>query len=75
MTINIGGAGNYIANVDAKICRIKETMRRAEIKPGTKILNSHMFVVEKYLANGSFDKMKARLVTDGRGQDTEMYPD
>jgi hypothetical protein len=50
-------------------------MRRAEIKPGTKILNSHMFVVEKYLANGSFDKMKARLVTDGRGQDTEMYPD
>jgi hypothetical protein len=35
-------------------------IRRASIKAGTKILKSHMFVVEKYLANGSFDKMKAR---------------
>jgi hypothetical protein len=42
---------------------------------GTKILKSHMFVVEKYLANGEFDKMKARLVADGRDQDAAMYPD
>jgi hypothetical protein len=34
-----------------------------------------MFVVEKYLANGKFDKMKARLVADGRDQDAAMYPD
>jgi hypothetical protein len=34
-----------------------------------------MFVVEKFLANGSFDKMKARLVADGRDQDSNMYPD
>jgi len=50
-------------------------VRRAEIKAGTRILKSHMFVVKKYLANGSFDKMKARLVVDGRDQDTELYPD
>jgi hypothetical protein len=49
-------------------------VKRASIKAGTKILKSHMFVVEKYLANGSFDKMKARLVADGRDQDEEMYP-
>jgi len=51
------------------------SVRRAEIKAGTKILKSHMFVVEKYLANGEFDKMKARLVADGRDQDLAMYPD
>jgi hypothetical protein len=50
-------------------------VRRAEIKAGTKILKSHMFVVEKYLANGEFDKMKARLVADSRDQDAKMYPD
>jgi hypothetical protein len=50
-------------------------VRRAEIKAGTKILKSHMFVVEKYLANGNFDKMKARLVADSRDQDATMYPD
>jgi len=50
-------------------------VRRAEIKAGTKILKSRMFVVEKYLANGKFDKMKARLVADGRNQDAVMYPD
>jgi hypothetical protein len=50
-------------------------VRRAEIKAGTKILKSHMFVVEKYLANGEFDKMKARLVADDRDQDAAMYPD
>jgi hypothetical protein len=51
------------------------SVRRAEIKAGTKILKPHMFVVEKYLANGEFDKMKARLVADGRDQDLAMYPD
>jgi hypothetical protein len=34
-----------------------------------------MFIVEKYLANGGFDKIKARLVADGRDQDSSMYPD
>jgi hypothetical protein len=31
-------------------------MKRAEIKVGTKILKSHMFVVEKYLAESSFER-------------------
>jgi uncharacterized membrane protein len=34
-----------------------------------------MFVVEKYLADGRFDKMKARLVADGRDQESCLYPD
>jgi hypothetical protein len=49
-------------------------VRRATIKGGTKILRSHMFLVEKYLADGTFDKIKARLVADGRDQDATMYP-
>jgi len=48
-------------------------VKRASIKAGTKILKSHMFVVTKYLASGEFDKMKARLVADGRDQDPELY--
>jgi hypothetical protein len=49
-------------------------VKRASIKAGTKILKSHMFVVTKYLVSGEFDKMKARLVADGRDQDPELYP-
>jgi hypothetical protein len=49
-------------------------VKRASIKAGTKILKSHMFVVTKCLASGEFDKMKARLVVDGRDQDPELYP-
>jgi hypothetical protein len=50
-------------------------VRCASIKAGMKILHLHMFVVEKYLAGGEFDKMKARLVADGRDQDGSLYPD
>jgi len=48
---------------DLKVLRM---VRRASIKAGTKILKSDMFVVAKHLASGEFDKMKARLVGDGR---------
>jgi hypothetical protein len=47
---------------------------KEDIPPSTKVLRSHMFVVEKYLACGKFDKVKARLVTDGRDQNPEMFP-
>jgi len=50
-------------------------VKRASIKAGTKILKSHMFVVAKHLASGEFDKMKARLVADGRDQEPGLYPD
>jgi hypothetical protein len=39
------------------------------------ILKSHMFLVNQYLANGDFNKVKARLVMDGRDQNPKMYPD
>jgi hypothetical protein len=57
---------------DLKALRV---VRRASIRAGTKILKSHMFVVAKHLASGEFDKMKARLVADGRDQEQELYPD
>ena len=38
------------------------------------MLKSHMFLVKKYLADGSFEKVKARLVVDGRDQDANLYP-
>jgi hypothetical protein len=34
-------------------------VRHASIKAGTKILKSHMFVAEKYLATGEYEKTKA----------------
>jgi hypothetical protein len=33
-----------------------------------------MFLVNKYLTDGGFNKVKARLVADGRDQDPEMSP-
>ena len=40
-----------------------------------KIIRSSIFLKEKYDAKGEFEKIKARLVADGRGQDRELYPD
>jgi len=42
---------------------------------GQKVYNSHMFSVEKFLADGTHDKFKSRLVFDGRDQDPELFPD
>ena len=39
--------------------RALRPVRRASIKGGRKILHSHMFVVEKLLACGTFDKGKS----------------
>ena len=35
----------------------------------------HMFTVDKFLADGTFDKCKGRVVLHGNEQDPEMYPD
>ena len=45
------------------------------VPPGAVILESHMFVTKKYSATGEYEKTKARLVADGRGQDAKLYPD
>ena len=51
---------------------LKPVMR---LPPGQVALESHMFVNQKYKANGDYDKTKARLVADGRDQDTKLYLD
>ena len=49
-------------------------VKKEIIPENATILNSHMFVVNKFNANGDFEKVKARLVADGRDQDPAMYP-
>jgi hypothetical protein len=51
-----------------------QVIKRVEVTKSVKVLKSHMFLVGKYLADGLFDKVKARLVADGRDQDAELYP-
>jgi hypothetical protein len=49
-------------------------VKRQQIPKDASILNSHMFLVDKYDAEGKFEKVKARLVADGRDQDPTLYP-
>ena len=42
---------------------------------GRQVYNSHMFSVENFLADGTHDKFKSRLVFEGRDQDPELFPD
>jgi len=49
-------------------------IKRVEVTKSAKVLKSHMFLVRNYLADGSFDKVNARLVAVGRDQDAELYP-
>ena len=42
---------------------------------GAQVYNSHMFGVEKFLADRTHDKFKSRLVFDGRDQDPELFPE
>jgi len=39
------------------------------------VIRSHMFLKYKYDAQGRLEKLKARLVADGRSQDRELYRD
>lgn len=50
-------------------------VKRNQIPESMTILKSHMFLVNKYLANGDFNQCKTRLVTDGRDQDPKIYPE
>lgn len=47
----------------------------SEIKKGCKVIGSFMFLKEKYLPNGEFDKLKMRLVAGGNWQNRLDYDD
>jgi hypothetical protein len=49
-------------------------VKEESIDKETKVLNSHMFLVEKHLANGEYDKTKGRILADGRDQDPDLFP-
>jgi hypothetical protein len=51
-----------------------EPVKADKILAGACVLTCHMFLVEKFLADGKFDKMKARLVSHGNKQDKEQFP-
>ena len=40
-----------------------------------RIIRSSMFLKEKFLASGEFEKLKARLVAGGNQQDRDLYDD
>ncbi len=50
------------------------TMLREDIPEDAEILRSFIFLVEKFLANGDFDKVKARMVANGAQQSRKLYP-
>ena len=49
----------------------RSDLSKTQIK---KIIRSSMFLKEKFDARGKFEKLKARLVADGRQQDRSLYP-
>jgi hypothetical protein len=52
-----------------------EPVKAEMIVAGACVLACHMFLVQKYFANGNPDKVKARLVSHGNKQDREKFPD
>ena len=51
-----------------------ERVMKPDIPKDAEILRCFVFLVEKFLANGEFDKIKARLVANGAQQKRELYP-
>jgi hypothetical protein len=49
--------------------------KKLTAKERSSIIRSSMFLKEKYLASGEFEKLKARLVAGGDQQDKDMYDD
>jgi hypothetical protein len=49
--------------------------KRDLIKLKGRLIPSKMFLKEKFLPNGAFDRLKARLVGGGHRQDRDLYPD
>ncbi len=45
-----------------------------DIPEDAEVLRSFIFLVEKFLATGEFDKVKARIVANGAQQSRALYP-
>jgi hypothetical protein len=58
--------------IDMKTIRPVE-LRSLTSRQRSKIIRSHMFFKEKFYPNGDFEKLKARFVAGGDGQDRSMY--
>jgi len=52
-----------------------QAVQKQDIPEGFKAHNTHIFMVEKFLANGDHDKTKSRIVTHGDEQDSTLYAD
>jgi hypothetical protein len=50
-------------------------VEKVSLPEGVKALGSHLFTVEKFMADGQHDKFKSRLVSHGNEQDSTLYPD
>jgi hypothetical protein len=50
-------------------------VRRLTPEQRGRIIRSSMFLKEKFLATGEFEKLKARLVAGGDQQDKNLYDD
>jgi len=64
--------------INAEISQLFDELKALEavkkVPKDAEVLRSHMFVVDKFLANGDFDKTKARIVANGSTQDPAAYP-
>jgi hypothetical protein len=58
--------------VDKEVWEVvdKAQLTKKQLK---KVIRSSMFLTEKFTASGAFDKLKARLVAGGDGQDKSLY--
>ncbi len=62
-----------ILQIFKELKAVKPVMK-PDIPKDAEILRCFVFLVEKFLANGEFDKIKARLVANGAQQKKDMYP-
>ncbi len=47
---------------------------KKDVPEDAEVLTSHMFVVDKFTANGDYDKKKAQMVSHGNKQNAELHP-
>ena len=83
--------GDYVLNTsvnevlrtrgDAALSVIEKEMKQMiavsdlSVEEKHRIIRSSMFLKEKFLASGEFEKLKARLVAGGNQQDRDLYGD